>query len=106
MKTKQELDALKIEVEMINRKLAALSVDELEQVVGGYSTKTLYSFDAGDCFETLNGSIRVRVNNTYKDVDAYTDISVRLIFNDGTENDWSQQAQMIGSMKYLGKNVF
>ena len=35
MKTKEELGALKEEVKTLNRKLAELSGDELEQVCGG-----------------------------------------------------------------------
>ena len=35
MKTKEELNALKEEVETLNKKLAELSEDELEQVNGG-----------------------------------------------------------------------
>ena len=35
MKAKEELTALKEEVEALNRKLAELSSEELEQVVGG-----------------------------------------------------------------------
>ena len=35
MKTKEELDALKQEVEALNAKLTALSEDELAQVAGG-----------------------------------------------------------------------
>ena len=35
MKTKEELNAIKAEVETLNRKLAELSEDELKQVVGG-----------------------------------------------------------------------
>ncbi len=35
MKTKEELNALKKEVEALNRKLAELSEDDLEQVTGG-----------------------------------------------------------------------
>ena len=35
MKTKEELDALKEEVEALNRKLAELTAEELEQVTGG-----------------------------------------------------------------------
>ena len=35
MKTKEELNALKEEVENLNRKLAELSEDELAQVCGG-----------------------------------------------------------------------
>ena len=35
MKTKEELNALKEEVESLNKKLAELSEEELEQVTGG-----------------------------------------------------------------------
>ena len=35
MKTKEELNALKNEVETLNKKLAELSEDELKQVNGG-----------------------------------------------------------------------
>ena len=35
MKTKEELNALKEEVETLNKKLAELSAEELEQVSGG-----------------------------------------------------------------------
>ena len=35
MKTAEELNALKEEVEALNRKLAELSEDELEQIAGG-----------------------------------------------------------------------
>ena len=35
MKTKEELTALKNEVEALNKKLAELSEDELAQVIGG-----------------------------------------------------------------------
>ena len=36
MKTKEELNALKEEVEALNKKLAELTEEELEQVSGGY----------------------------------------------------------------------
>ena len=35
MKTKEELNALKNEVETLNKKLSGLTEDELKQVVGG-----------------------------------------------------------------------
>ena len=35
MKTKEELNALKTEVETLNNKLAELTEEELEQVTGG-----------------------------------------------------------------------
>ena len=36
MKTKEELDSLKEEVEALNKKLAELTEEELEQVSGGF----------------------------------------------------------------------
>ena len=36
MKTKEELNALKEEVDTLNKKLAELTEDELKQVSGGY----------------------------------------------------------------------
>ena len=37
MKTKEELNALKEEVEALNKKLAELTAEEMEQVTGGNS---------------------------------------------------------------------
>ena len=37
MKTKEELNALKEEVETVNKKLAELTEEELAQVAGGYT---------------------------------------------------------------------
>ena len=45
MKTKEELNALKEEVETLNKKLAELSEDELKKVAGGSDP---YSFDLYD----------------------------------------------------------
>ena len=36
MKTKEELNALKEEVETLNKKLCELTEEELEQVLGGF----------------------------------------------------------------------
>lgn len=36
MKTKEELNALKEEIEALNKKLAELTVEELAQVTGGH----------------------------------------------------------------------
>ena len=38
MKTKEELNALKNEVEHVSRKLSALTEEELKQVAGGFQT--------------------------------------------------------------------
>ena len=45
MKTKEELNALKAEVETLNKKLAELSEEELEQVSGGVPHWVLTVFD-------------------------------------------------------------
>ena len=42
MKTKEELKALKEEVEAVSKKLAELSEEELEQVSGGYVDPVLF----------------------------------------------------------------
>ena len=39
MKTKEELNALKVEVETVNKKLAELTEEELAQVSGGQGIK-------------------------------------------------------------------
>ena len=41
MKTKEELNALKEEVETLNKKLAELSEEELAQVCGGFGPERL-----------------------------------------------------------------
>ena len=43
MKTVEELNALKEEVETLNKKLAELSEEELEQVAGGGNVNEAYS---------------------------------------------------------------
>ena len=45
MKTKEELNAIKQEVEAVNEKLYELSDEELEQVVGGIFTRGFRSID-------------------------------------------------------------
>ena len=55
MKTKEELNALKEEVETLNKKLAELTEEELEQVAGG-SGSSRPRFDIGDTvYCQLNG---------------------------------------------------
>ena len=48
MKTKEELNALKEDVETLNRKLAELSEDELKEVVGGVNWLKDESINSGD----------------------------------------------------------
>ena len=45
MKTKEELDALKNEVEALNKKLAELTEDELKQISGGLDIHTITKND-------------------------------------------------------------
>ena len=45
MKTQEELNALKEEVETLNKKLAELSEEDLEQVSGGIAGIVLPCFD-------------------------------------------------------------
>ena len=42
MKTKEELDAIKTEVEALNARLAELTGEELEQVIGGLAKGRKY----------------------------------------------------------------
>ena len=49
MKTPEELNALKSEVETLNKKLAELTAEELEQVAGGARTYFLFFCDNPDC---------------------------------------------------------
>ena len=46
MKTKEELNTLKEEVETLNKKLAELSEDELKQVVGGYNGYEIFFYNS------------------------------------------------------------
>ena len=47
MKTKEELNALKEEVETLNKKLAELTEEELTQVTGGSDPVILGKLDVG-----------------------------------------------------------
>ena len=49
MKTKEELNALKEEVETLSRKLAELSEEEFAQVSGGARTYYIFYCDNPDC---------------------------------------------------------
>ena len=62
MKTKEELNALKEEVETLNRKLAELSDDTLDNVIGGLgSSETI--------LRTLKEKVINAANDTNTDVD-------------------------------------
>ena len=52
MKTKEELNALKEEVDTLNKKLAELSEEELEQVAGGYDGYEIFFYNSQKLSET------------------------------------------------------
>ena len=52
MKTAEELNALKEEVETLNKKLAELSEDELKQVAGGYNGYEIFFYNSQNLSET------------------------------------------------------
>ena len=52
MKTKEELNALKKEVETLNKKLAELTEEELEQASGGITSMEGIGVEKGECFES------------------------------------------------------
>ena len=55
MKTKEELNALKNEVEVLNKKLAELSEDELKQVTGGLDLNVGYENSGYDIVYKKDG---------------------------------------------------
>ena len=61
MKTKEELNALKEEVEALNRKFRELTEDELEQVNGG--TTVIIPLPFKDATVTCNCSVAGGVSN-------------------------------------------
>ena len=61
MKTKEELAALKAEVETLNNKLSELSEEELEDVTGGVGFHTLIPFLANTASEGDTGRVRVAI---------------------------------------------
>ena len=65
MKTKEELNALKEEVEALNNKLCELTTEELEQVTGGKLDKEAHMW-----FEKHHSEIfeRARQKGNYQDV--------------------------------------
>ena len=59
MKTKEELNALKEEVENVNKKLAELTDDELRVVVGGSEVEFLFDDKSGDKeFRIYEGTVK------------------------------------------------
>ena len=59
MKSKEELNALKTEVEAMNKKLAELTEDELAQVTGGWwgelGARGFFSSEWSETIELLGG---------------------------------------------------
>ena len=54
MKTKEELNALKEEVEALNKKLAELNEEELAQVAGGNEEFTILPNDQAEFWRSWN----------------------------------------------------
>ena len=52
MKTKEELNVLKEEVETLSKKLAELNEEELEQVAGGYDGYEIFFYNSQKLSET------------------------------------------------------
>ena len=64
MKSKEELNALKEEVENLNKKLAELTEEELAQVTGGVSKEAIFKV-IDTYYAWVPGSIRTAIKNAY-----------------------------------------
>ena len=65
MKTREELIAIKEEIETMNRKLAELSEDELTEVTGGYSGLRKREDEVFRLFDVMNrGQVTIRTLNS------------------------------------------
>ena len=75
MKTKEELKAMKEEVETVSRKLHELTDEELSSVVGGQNGRSMMKTAEGkaasttEVLRTLKGKVIEAVNDTNTDVD-------------------------------------
>ena len=102
MKTKEELNALKNEVEALNAKLAELTEDELVQVTGGLSfdDENGFIFDAGDSFDF--GRWRYRVPDYFTSKSMFTTISVQAFIINGSQAIYVGLAEMaVGQLVVL-----
>ena len=63
MKTKEELNALKKEVEALNKKLAELSDKELEEVVGGGTAHLIDGVNDGSDSPAKGGKVAIVVDD-------------------------------------------
>ena len=66
MKTKEELNELKEEVEALNKKLSELTDDELEQVASGDAPDILQFLSDGDALNRLDPHRRRRPEQARK----------------------------------------
>lgn len=75
MKTKEELKAMKEEVETVSRELHELTDEELSSVVGGQNGRSMMKTAEGkaasttEVLRTLKGKVIGAVNDTNTDVD-------------------------------------
>ena len=57
MKTKEELDTLRIEYETLNNKLKELNEDELKQITGGVDIPGLEAIGPASLFLSASGNV-------------------------------------------------
>ena len=87
MKTKEQLNALKEEVETVSRKLTELNEEELRQVAGGIKhfptpNPTRFWFSVADRnAESHHGQVKVEVIRESKDLRPGGDSTVRISTN-------------------------
>ena len=94
MKTKEERNALKEEIEILNRKLSELNEEDLAQIAGGVSFDAdgRMILEVGDCFDYVNGgkTLRFRIREPYTVGQTLSSI-------------WPQVYQIIGgNVMYVG----
>ena len=109
MKTKEELNALKSEVEALNEKLAELSEGELKQVSGGFGVVDSYEFSTGDCFlykrielHVYTGPHKVYLANESVVMDRYDVISAENVFQYFGSGAFTADFYADRTMSYLG----
>ena len=90
MKTKEELNALKEEVEALNRKLRELTEEELAQVTGGFESVGggKYNFYNGETFIKNRGNLQFVVIGDHENVPTNGTVPVtRTNLSDGYSYD-------------------
>ena len=106
MKTKEELNALKEEVETLNKKLHELTDEELEQVSGGFTDNGdgTYSFREGDSFTYVSGNARrsFTVLGNYDHVSMYDNVYCEHFYEmNGTLHHTTQSMYTVQEVLHL-----